>query len=72
MIVSSAHVLNTIMGKEAKMAGKRAVAAGSNSGIFWVIGWMFTIAFAKLIWWQALIGLVIWPYYLGVAALALH
>jgi hypothetical protein len=36
-------------------------------GIFWVIGWMFTIAFAKLIWWQALLGLVVWPYYLGLA-----
>ena len=34
---------------------------------FWVIGWMFTIAFAKLIWWQALLGLVVWPYYLGLA-----
>lgn len=54
------------------MPGRRVVAAGSNSGIFWLIGWMFTIAFAKLIWWQALIGLLIWPYYLGVAALALH
>jgi hypothetical protein len=29
---------------------------------------MFTIAFAKLIWWKALLALVIWPYYLGLAA----
>jgi len=36
-------------------------------GIFWFIGWMFTIAFAKLIWWQALLGRVVWPYYLGLA-----
>jgi hypothetical protein len=28
---------------------------------------MFTIAFAELIWWQALLGLIIWPYYLGIA-----
>jgi hypothetical protein len=26
-----------------------------------------TIAFAKLIWWKALLALVIWPYYLGLA-----
>lgn len=39
----------------------------SQFGIVWVIGWMFTIAFAKLIWWQALLALVIWPWYLGVA-----
>jgi len=37
-------------------------------GIFWVIGYLFTIAFAKLIWWQAIIALVLWPYYLGLAA----
>ncbi len=37
-------------------------------GIIWFIGWLFTIAFAKLIWWQAILGLVIWPYYLGLAA----
>jgi hypothetical protein len=37
-------------------------------GIIWVVGWMFTIAFAKLIWWQALLALLLWPYYLGLAA----
>jgi hypothetical protein len=31
-------------------------------GIFWFIGWLFTIAFAKLIWWQAILALVVWPY----------
>ena len=44
------------------------VDAGSFVGGIWLIGWMFTIAFAKLLWWQALLGLVIWPYYLGLAA----
>lgn len=37
-------------------------------GVIWFIGWLFTIAFAKLIWWQALIAIVVWPYYLGLAA----
>jgi hypothetical protein len=37
-------------------------------GVFWFIGWLFTIAFAKLIWWQALLGVVVWPYFLGIAA----
>jgi len=36
-------------------------------GILWFIGWLFTIAFAKLIWWQAILGIVVWPYYLGLA-----
>jgi hypothetical protein len=41
--------------------------AGSITGTIWCIGWLFTIGFVKLIWWQAIIGLFIWPYYLGVA-----
>jgi hypothetical protein len=36
-------------------------------GLIWVIGWMFTLAFAKLIWWQAILGILVWPYYLGLA-----
>ena len=36
-------------------------------GALWFIGWLFTLAYAQLIWWQALLGVVVWPYYLGVA-----
>lgn len=43
-------------------------AAGGLVGPLWFIGWLFTLAFAKLLWWQIILGLVIWPYYLGVAA----
>lgn len=43
------------------------VNTGSSIGIFWVIGWLFTIAFAQLVWWQAILGVVVWPYYLGLA-----
>jgi hypothetical protein len=46
----------------------RPVRVDAGMGIFWFIGWMFTIAFAKLLWWQAIVGLIIWPYYLGLAA----
>ncbi len=42
--------------------------AGALVGPLWFFGWLFTISFAKLVWWQALLALVIWPYYLGVAA----
>ena len=46
------------------------VEAGGLIGGFWFIGWLFTIAFAQLLWWQAILGLVIWPYYLGLAVRA--
>jgi hypothetical protein len=42
------------------------VQSGGLMGGLWFMGWLFTIAFAKLLWWQAILGLVIWPYYLGV------
>ena len=43
------------------------VKVDSGSGIFWLIGWLFTMAFAHLGLWQALLGLIVWPYYLGLA-----
>ena len=55
--------------KEVSMDSSRANQYGGGTGVFiWFIGWLFTIAFAKLIWWQAILGLVVWPYYLGIAA----
>lgn len=42
------------------------VHVDSGSGIFWLIGWLFTIAFAGLGWGRAILALAIWPYYLGV------
>ena len=32
------------------------------------IAWLFTVGFTDLGFWQAVWALVIWPYYLGVAA----
>ncbi len=36
-------------------------------GVIWFIGWLFTIGFAKLVWWKAAIALLFWAYYLGQA-----
>lgn len=43
------------------------IRVDTGMGIIWIIGWMFTIAFAKLGFWTAVLGLFIWPYYLGMA-----
>jgi hypothetical protein len=46
----------------------RAPAAGPPlSGTLWFAGWLFTIAYAKLVWWKALVALVVWPYFLALA-----
>ena len=49
------------------MMANKGGAAGVSGGAIWFIGWLFTIAFADLIWWKMILGLVIWPYYLGIA-----
>jgi hypothetical protein len=36
------------------------------SGGIWFIGWLFTIGYLHLSFWQGVLGLVLWPYYLGV------
>ncbi len=36
-------------------------------GSVWFIGWLFTLGFAKLGFFKAILGLLLWPYYLGAA-----
>ena len=35
------------------------------TGGVWVAAWLFTIGFLKLTFWQGVIALLLWPYYLG-------
>lgn len=42
-------------------------ATGSLLGGLWFAGWLFTIAFAELVWWKIILGIVVWPYFLGIA-----
>lgn len=53
-------------GAETGRPGKISVAS-PLSGMLWFTGWLFTIGFANLVWWKGLLGLVVWPYFLGVA-----
>ena len=36
------------------------------AGAFWFAGWLFAIGFANLVWWKIILGIVVWPYFLGV------
>jgi hypothetical protein len=38
---------------------------GSFAGMFWFAGWLFTIGYARPAWWEDIVAIVIWPYYLG-------
>jgi hypothetical protein len=41
--------------------------SGDIVGAMWFIGWLFTVAYANLAFAQALLALIIWPWYLGSA-----
>lgn len=45
---------------------KIRVEQHTMSGSVWFAGWLFTIGFLKLAFWQGLLALIIWPYYLGL------
>lgn len=53
------------------MTGDRHWGGGhtgsSLAGALWFAGWLFTIAFAKLVWWQIIVGIVVWPLFMGYA-----
>ncbi len=37
------------------------------AGALWVVGWLFTIGFLEFTFWEGVLALLIWPYYLGEA-----
>ena len=37
----------------------------SSVGLAWVAGWLFTIGFLHLGFWQGVLAILLWPYYLG-------
>ncbi len=47
-----------------------APATAIITGPLWFIGWVFTIGFSHLVFWKAVLALVIWPYYLGLTLAA--
>lgn len=37
----------------------------SSLGAAWFVGWLFTIGYLHLDFWLGLLGLLVWPYFLG-------
>ncbi len=44
----------------------------SSLGLLWLGGWLFTIGFLHLTFWNGVLAIVLWPYYLGAALSALR
>jgi hypothetical protein len=49
------------------MDKRGANTSGAIAGCIWFIGWLFTISFAHLVWWKIILGIVVWPLFLGQA-----
>jgi hypothetical protein len=47
------------------MDKKINITQHSGTGMLWFIGWLFTIGYLQLGFWKGLLGLIVWPYYLG-------
>ena len=43
----------------------------SSGGLLWFAGWLFTIGYLHLEFWNGLWALVAWPYYIGTAIAAM-
>lgn len=39
----------------------------SIGGLLWIAGWLFTIGFLNLAFWNGVRAMVLWPVYLGYA-----
>ena len=35
------------------------------AGVLWFAGWLFTAGYAHLSFWQFVLAILMWPYYLG-------
>jgi hypothetical protein len=47
------------------MSERIRISQSLSLGGLWFTGWLFSIGFLKLGFFQGLIGLLVWPYFLG-------
>jgi len=47
--------------------GSATATANGLGGMLWFAGWLFTLGFANLAWWKALLAICLWPYFLALA-----
>lgn len=50
---------------------KIRIESHTFTGGVWLAAWLFTIGFLHLSFWQGVLAIIIWPYYLGDALSAL-
>ena len=58
---------NRNRGGRFEVAETKTIKVEHGYGGLWYVGWLFTVAVAQLPVGKALLALLIWPWYLGVA-----
>ena len=53
--------------EEDAMGERPVVQVNSGVGLFWLIGYLFTIGYTRPDVWHILLGIILWPYQLGMA-----
>ena len=53
-----------------KVKCEKSGGGGALAGGTWFAGWMFTIGYLNLGFWKSVLGLIVWPYYIGAALAA--
>lgn len=57
-------VIGTITNKQYSME-KIKIEHHTVSGGLWFAAWIFTIGYLQLSFWQGVLAIIIWPYYIG-------
>jgi hypothetical protein len=60
------------MERDIPARGTVRVDQGGAVVILGIWAWLFTIGFLHLNFWKGLLGILLWPYYLGTTFSALH
>ena len=49
------------------MSEKKTVTIQTHSGLglIWIAGWLFTLGYLGLGFWEGLLAVLVWPYFLG-------
>jgi len=44
---------------------KIKIEQGGSCFFIWIAGWLFTIGYLNLSFWNGVFALIVWPYFLG-------
>ena len=68
MSTDTAVLTKTMRDGDVERRPRPIVLSTPGFGMVWFGGWLFTVGFAHLSFWKGVLGLVIWPYFLGTLA----